>query len=73
MAREFDVCLRTTSYPISVGVMTAAIGLTVVGAGYWGPDLVRSAMATPSFHLHWLCDLNEARSALVLGRSASRA
>jgi predicted dehydrogenase len=47
--------------------MTASIGIAVVGAGYWGPNLVRNAMATPSFHLHWLCDLDENRARRVLG------
>jgi predicted dehydrogenase len=47
--------------------MTAAIGLAVVGAGYWGPNLVRNAMATPSFRLRWLCDLDEERARRVLG------
>ena len=47
--------------------MTAAIGLAVVGAGYWGPNLVRNAMATPSIRLRWLCDLDEDRARRVLG------
>src|SRR3954452_6916504 len=47
--------------------MTAAIGLAVVGAGYWGPNLVRNAMATPSLRLRWLCDLDEERARRVLG------
>ena len=34
------------------------IGLAVVGAGYWGPNLVRTAVATPAFRLEWLCDLD---------------
>jgi hypothetical protein len=28
--------------------VTAPVGLAVVGAGYWGPDLVRNAMSTTS-------------------------
>jgi predicted dehydrogenase len=47
--------------------MTAAIGIAVVGAGYWGPNLVRNAMATPSFRLRWLCDLDVDRARSVLG------
>ena len=30
------------------------IGLAVIGAGYWGPNLVRTAQATPAFRLDWL-------------------
>ena len=28
-----------------------SIGLAIVGAGYWGPNLVRTALATPAFQL----------------------
>ena len=44
------------------------IGLAVIGAGYWGPNLVRNAMATPELRLSWLCDLDEDRAKAVLGR-----
>ncbi|MGO9780097.1 MAG: Gfo/Idh/MocA family protein [Streptosporangiaceae bacterium] len=43
------------------------IGLAVVGAGYWGPNLVRTASATPELHLRWLCDLDTERARNVLG------
>ena len=44
------------------------IGLAVIGAGYWGPNLVRTACATPALQLEWLCDLDEERAQTVLGR-----
>jgi predicted dehydrogenase len=44
-----------------------SIGLAVVGAGYWGPNLVRTALATPAFRLAWLCDLDIERVKAVLG------
>ena len=44
------------------------IGIAVVGAGYWGPNLVRTALATEAFTLRWLCDLDADRAAKVLGR-----
>jgi predicted dehydrogenase len=44
------------------------IGLGVIGAGYWGPNLVRTAIATPALRLEWLCDLDERRAQAVLGR-----
>jgi predicted dehydrogenase len=48
--------------------------MAVVGAGYWGPNLVRSALATPELELRWLCDLNLARAEQILGpRSMVRA
>jgi predicted dehydrogenase len=43
------------------------IGIAVVGAGYWGPNLVRNAQATPGLRLEYLCDLDEARARQVLG------
>ena len=43
------------------------VGLAVIGAGYWGPNLVRSALATPEFSLQWLCDLDIGRARRVLG------
>ena len=46
----------------------SCIGLGVIGAGYWGPNLVRAAMATPALRLKWLCDLDEERARGVLGR-----
>src|SRR5919199_4103981 len=45
----------------------APIGLAVIGAGYWGPNLVRNAMATADMNLRWLCDLDEDRARRVLG------
>jgi predicted dehydrogenase len=47
------------------------IGLGVIGAGYWGPNLVRTALATPELRLEWLCDLNEERAQAVLGRHST--
>ena len=43
----------------------------MVGAGYWGPNLVRTALATPALDLRWLCDLDVERARRVLGRQAS--
>jgi predicted dehydrogenase len=43
------------------------IGLAVIGAGYWGPNLVRSSLATPELGLEWLCDLDVSRAQQVLG------
>src|SRR5258708_4982697 len=47
------------------------IGLAIVGAGYWGPNLVRTAVATPAFRLDWLCDLQIERARAVLGPYAT--
>jgi predicted dehydrogenase len=47
------------------------IGLAVIGAGYWGPNLVRAALATPAIRLEWLCDLDTERARAVLGHSST--
>jgi predicted dehydrogenase len=44
------------------------IGIAVIGAGYWGPNLVRNFSASPAFHLRYLCDLDRSRAVKVLGR-----
>ena len=43
------------------------MGIAVVGAGYWGPNLVRNCQADPDLRLRWLCDLDEGRARQVLG------
>ena len=43
------------------------IGLAVVGAGYWGPNLVRNFAGSPRYRLAWLCDLDKSRAVQVLG------
>ena len=43
------------------------IGLAVVGAGYWGPNLVRNFAGSPHYRLAWLCDIDKARAVQVLG------
>jgi predicted dehydrogenase len=43
------------------------IGLAVIGAGYWGPNIVRSSLATQELSLHWLCDLDTERAHRALG------
>ncbi|MEU5940857.1 Gfo/Idh/MocA family oxidoreductase [Micromonospora sp. NPDC047548] len=43
------------------------IGVAVIGAGYWGPNLVRNFQGSTSFRLRWLCDLDLHRARSVLG------
>lgn len=43
------------------------IGVAVVGAGYWGPNLVRNFQGAADFHLRWLCDLDSERARRVVG------
>lgn len=41
--------------------------MAVIGAGYWGPNLVRNIMSSDRFRLRWVNDLDAARSASVVG------
>jgi predicted dehydrogenase len=43
------------------------IGVAVVGAGYWGPNLIRNFGGSDDFDLRWVCDLDQTRARKVLG------
>lgn len=47
------------------------VGVAVVGAGYWGPNLVRNIAATDKTQLRWLCDLSRDKARAVLGTQTS--
>ncbi len=38
------------------------MGVAVVGAGYWGPNLIRNFFANPDWDLRWVVDLDEERA-----------
>jgi predicted dehydrogenase len=44
------------------------IGVAVIGAGYWGPNLVRNFATSSDFQILALCDLDLSRARKVLGR-----
>lgn len=46
---------------------TGRAGLAVIGAGYWGPKLLRNALRNPAFDVRYLCDVDVDRAARVLG------
>ncbi len=48
--------------------MGRALGVAIVGAGYWGPNLARNFRASPDCDLLWVCDLDETRARGVAGR-----
>jgi predicted dehydrogenase len=43
------------------------LGVAVVGAGYWGPNLVRNFRASGDWDLRAVCDLDTRRAEAVLG------
>jgi predicted dehydrogenase len=45
----------------------SSLGIAVVGAGYWGPNLVRNFRGNPNWDLVAVCDLAEARARKVIG------
>jgi predicted dehydrogenase len=48
-----------------------SLGIAVVGAGYWGPNLVRNFRNSPEWDLVAVCDLDEARARKVVGRRST--
>jgi predicted dehydrogenase len=44
------------------------VGVAVIGAGYWGPNLIRNVLSNDRCELRWVCDLDTVRAAKVLGR-----
>jgi predicted dehydrogenase len=45
--------------------------VAVVGAGYWGPNLVRNFGSSPDWDLVAVCDLDVARAAQVVGQHST--
>ena len=43
------------------------LGVAVVGAGYWGPNLIRNFRSSNDWDLRAVCDLDTARAEQVLG------
>jgi predicted dehydrogenase len=46
----------------------APIGVAIVGAGYWGPNLLRNFMKHRGADVRWMCDLDVERARSVVGR-----
>jgi predicted dehydrogenase len=45
-----------------------AIGVAVIGTGYWGPNLVRNISSSSMCELRWVCDLDVSRAESAVGR-----
>ena len=46
---------------------SSPLGVAVVGAGYWGPNLARNFSACPDWDLRWVCDLDTDRARRIAG------
>jgi predicted dehydrogenase len=44
------------------------VGVAIVGAGYWGPNLLRNFAKCSGADVRWLCDLDTDRARAVVGR-----
>lgn len=44
------------------------LGAAVIGAGYWGPNLIRNLQQSSRFDLRWVCDASSGRAERVVGR-----
>ena len=55
----------------AVGPLGHEVGVAVVGAGYWGPNLIRNFMASEASWLWTVCDLDLDRARKVVGRHTS--
>ena len=47
------------------------VGVAVIGAGYWGPNLIRNFLNCPTAWLWTVCDLDVGRAAHAVGRRSS--
>jgi predicted dehydrogenase len=60
------------SDPLSfVGPVGHEVGVAVIGAGYWGPNLIRNFLACDATWLWMVCDRDVARAQKVVGRYTS--
>jgi predicted dehydrogenase len=51
--------------------MERVLGVAIVGAGYWGPNLARNFAASADCDLRWVCDLDPVRAGAVAGRNGN--
>ncbi len=56
-----------TEHRIAVDDEPAPVGIAVVGAGYWGPNLVRNALQSPATRLTAVCDVDLSRARRLAG------
>lgn len=53
--------------PVGGHPTTRPLGVAVIGAGYWGPNLIRNFLAHDATELRWVCDRDLGRARQVLG------
>jgi predicted dehydrogenase len=60
-------CRAPTGVFGEYGGITVSLGIAVVGAGYWGPNLVRNFRSSSDWDLVAVCDVDAARAGRVVG------
>ncbi|WP_081686444.1 Gfo/Idh/MocA family protein [Candidatus Solirubrobacter pratensis] len=63
--------LNERPLPDATTAATNPVGTAVIGAGYWGPNIVRNAMALEETDLKWVCDRDEARASRLVGAQSA--
>jgi predicted dehydrogenase len=58
-------------FHLGIEVTVKPIGVAVIGAGYWGPNLVRNFLACPEVDLCWVADLDRERAVRAVGRRST--
>jgi predicted dehydrogenase len=48
--------------------VTDEFGVAIIGAGYWGPNLIRNFASHDGWDLRWVCDLDEERARRTVGK-----
>lgn len=46
---------------LTVGRQREAVGVGIIGAGYWGPNLIRNFNSLPGCHVRWVCERKSGR------------
>ncbi len=55
--RQCESTVAVTISAIHNAPEAQSLGVAVVGAGYWGPNLARNFAAATGFELRWVCDV----------------
>jgi predicted dehydrogenase len=63
--------LATPRRTLAAASHTGPVGVAVIGAGYWGPNIVRNALALPDTEVKWVCDRDVSRAHRLVGAQSA--
>lgn len=52
--------MQSRASPVSFLLVQSPVGVAIVGAGYWGKNLIRNFLASDDFTVRWVVDYDEA-------------